>query len=478
MAVDTLHPTYQDQFKTRKIYKDVLGGTLKLRKEKEEYLPKFPSERSRSYDVRLKTATLQNLTEKTQDIMTGLVFQKPITLSEDMPEDTQRLADNFDNRGNDLDAFAQTAFEKSFEGHCGILIDAPTIKAETLEQQRNLNLRPYAVLYDANSIINWHTRINPVTKSLEYDLLVFCERNWRRKNRFEYEEVKEFRVWELDTESRVSWQLWREVEVKDTDEKEIRLIGEGLLDTRFKEIPFSPIYGCKKGDLASKPPLIDLALKNIEHFQTYSDYKSLIHKTNVPMLMVKNLDGELNEIAGDRLLKVDAEGDAKWVEVEGSALSSTRTALQDIKDEMAQMGISLMMATPPRGDTTATEKLIDSIQEMSQLQKQAFSLKQAIERSFAFMDLYESREGAGSIELGANWTQLAISNQELQTFNSMVNDGNLSLDTLLWVMEKSGNLPPNISAEDEKERITNAGRPGSNPVRPGVSEQVVTEAVS
>jgi hypothetical protein len=60
----------------------------------------------------------------------------------------------------------------------------------------------------------------------------------------------------------------------------------------------------------------------------------------------------------------------------------------------------------------------------------------------------------GSIELGCSWQQMVLTPQEIQTLSATVADGNLSLESFLWHLERSGKLPPDITAEDELKRIT------------------------
>jgi hypothetical protein len=106
-------------------------------------------------------------------------------------------------------------------------------------------------------------------------------------------------------------------------------------------------------------------------------------------------------------------------------------------------------------DVTATEKLLDSIQETSALQVQAMQLQDALELALGFTAQYLGlgADKGGSLELGATWTEMVIDPQELTALSGLVDLGQMSLESFLWTLEKTGKLPPDKTAEDEKKAI-------------------------
>lgn len=407
--VDAKNADYEKSSSARKIWRDCMAGTLRLRAEHASYLPKFPAEMDASYDVRWKAATFFNMAEKTRNVMVGLVFQGDVQLGEDVDEQIKQLAENIDNGGSHLNVFARDLFENSFDGCSAVLVDAPNVRGATIEDERVMGLRPYWVMYDADSIINWRYRINPVSKAKELALIVFREVSNEPAGQFADRSVTRYRSFALvdktDAEiGGVRWQLWREEESSGgvKAEKELILESEDYL-TQLTQIPVG-IVGC----LGDEPPLIDIAVKNIEHFQSYSDYKTLIHKTCVPLLAVKGLavpEGEKIIISGDKMTELSAEGDMLWVEIEGKSISTIRDSLQDIREEIALMGLSLLADKTAKVDLTATEALLNSIGETAELRVMATGLKDCIELCLGFTAQYYGlkQDRGGSVTLGTAW---------------------------------------------------------------------------
>lgn len=419
--ISARHPQYESVAKERKVFQDACKGTHEMREKGKTYLPKFPREKQESYDLRLKTATFFNITKKTADVMTGLVFKSEIDLGSDVPSNIQTLWENIDNAGTHGDVFARKVFEKSLEGYAAILVDAPEQKAQSLEDQQTLGLRPYWLLYDADSIINGDYRINKISKKKELEFIVFCEKTMERVGtKFLFEEVVRYRHFYLsdeETGTLVKWELKKEQ--KDKDGK-ITLIddGEGVLEGR-KELPIYIV-----GELWAKPPMLDIAYKNIEHFQTYSEYKTHIHKSCVPMLKFINYDTDGAEkiVGSDYAWMLGENGDAGWIELEGKSIETTRQSLIDMREEMALMGLSLLADQTAKVDVTATEALLNNIGETAELRVLARELQDAIEGCIGFTAEYlgMDKTNIGSIKLGTAWSN---ENQIVDTSGGNIPNG-------------------------------------------------------
>jgi hypothetical protein len=407
-TVDAKHRGYDDFYKRRMIYQDVIAGTLRLRKRGtdsqsgEGYLPKFPKETQKSYEFRRDTATCFNLTKKTRDVMTGLVCQSEIEIGTDVANDIRLLMENINNEGDHLDVFARKAFEATFEGYAAVLVDAPAVQAQDSEQERVLGLRPYWILYTADQVWNWRYRINAISKKKELEMIVLREDTDEPDGRFLSKAVTRYRVLSL-VNNTVQWELWREI--KDEQNKQVQVVLEqsGMLD-RLTQIPVGVL-----GNLGQAPPLLDIALKNIEHFQTYSDYKSIIHKTCVPLLVRINgsQSGADVPVGGDIMLNVSAPGDVKFAEPSGASIESVRQSLVDMQEGIALMGLSLLADKTAKVDLTATEALLNNIGETAELRVMARNLQDTIELCSGHTAEYlgKARVDGGSYVLGTAWNK-------------------------------------------------------------------------
>lgn len=441
---------YWESHEKREIYRDVYAGTLKLREKCGEYLPKFPAETDADYQYRVETATCFNMTAKTANVMTGLVFRNPIHLEDDVDPEIRLLWENIDNAGTHGDVFCRRVFEASLEGCSVILVDAPMAEAVSREDQIRMGLRPYWVLYTAENVWNWRFQINPVSKRKELSMIVLREIGTEATGEFTSEPVCRFRVFRFDGQI-VTWALYRETRT-ESGKTEYVVEGEGILP-ELSQIPVAVV-----GGFGADPLLLDIALKNIEHFQTYSDYKSLIHKTCVPIPVAKGLEtgGNANmTIGGSTLIQTSAQGDFRFSEVAGSSLNVVRQTLVDNREEIALMGLSLLADKTAKVDITATEALLNSVAETSELRILARSLQDAIELALGHTAEYLQlpRVMGGSIDLGTAWqdemSKYQISLEELNKRADIANKltGIMSQE---WILAFLG-----VEDEDEMRDILN-----------------------
>jgi hypothetical protein len=165
-------------------------------------------------------------------------------------------------------------------------------------------------------------------------------------------------------------------------------LGGEMLDPNGKPFPYIPLITITAEEptkfMVANPPLLDLAYKNIEHYQVHSDYRNCLTMACFPILAVSGYksdeDGKI--IVGPTTLMQFANENARayYVEHSGKALGSARTHLEDLKQEMAASGLQLLM--PKTGATpTATGEAIDAAKSTSELQSMAHRLKDGLERA-------------------------------------------------------------------------------------------------
>ena len=446
-SVAAQHPEWWQAWQKREIYQDVYEGTLRLREKRGQYLPKFPAETDADYDLRSSTATLFNITRKTADVMSGLVFKESITLEEDVDAEIVGLAENIDNAGTHFDVFARKALSAAFEGCSLILVDAPMARPVSREEQLRAGIRPYWILYTADQIWNWRYQVNPVSKRKELSLIVLREESEEAAGDFVSETIVRFRVFRFDSQV-VSWALYRELRTQG--KLEFVLEGEGLLP-QLSQIPVAIV-----GELGADPFLLDIALKNIEHFQTYSDYKSLIHKTCVPIPVGKGVElggSHSVVIGGSTMIQTSADGGFGFAEVSGSSLETVRQSLQDNREEIALMGLSILADKTAAVQQTATEVLLNSIGETAELRVFARELQDALELAMGHTAEYLglSRDAGGSVKLGTAWSgemdKMEMSVEELNQRADVANKLS-GIMSVKWLMRFLG-----VQTEEEMAEI-------------------------
>lgn len=388
--------------------RDTEKGTRHLRSLRTQYLPREEAETDKAYEIRLSRAVMINFYARALNALVGLVFKEEPKLSEDVPDvmagleatDTRPAIEgqleDCDLAGTHWTVFIKELFKAAMrDGHSFLLTEMPpplpegATRADELAQNR----RPYWVKYTADQAVNWRIdergRLQQVTLeecSLEPD--------------GEYGERMVYRYRVLRPGS---WELYRKVEEGGT----YQLVFEGGGLTSLSEIPLSVCYGRYVAPMESKPPLLDLAVVNIAHFNESSDYRIYLHICSRPILFAAGRDTTKGapQLSPYSLVDVKDGGQVGYAETSGAALGAARQDLRDMEEHMGMLGLQ-MLTEQTSGDKTATEERGDQIKELSELATAAQSLHDCIERALGFWAEYLGLDSGGSVELAVNPEQM------------------------------------------------------------------------
>jgi hypothetical protein len=474
IAGDINSPAYRNQCydemrENWEIVGDVYAGTLRMRKKAHAYLPQFPLEGTDAYRHRVKVATLMNAYARTVDAMVGLVVGSGIKVS-GIPESLEKQLKNIDNAGTTFEVFARDRLRDAFDGHSVIVVDCsrPDNPVDNHADAMKAEIRPYWKGYRAEEIINWKT--TSINGEITLKQIVFCEQTMEEEGDYGERPVTRYRRWFLqmqeDGSYKAAWEVYeeRDEEVSGTDQLKTVYVRVDSATTHLKRIPCVSVYGNKTGYLESIPPLLDLALKNIEHFQIDSDYKKGLSLAGIaiPVVTSDAAEEELRKAFGwDIVMALGKEDGFEWKEANGNALPNKVVALSNIKLEMGVLGLSLIAE---RGDAniTATERLLDSVQQSNQLMAIQASLLQALRQAIEFHAEWMAPTGSGKekidteklkVALGLDWTELVRSADHMQLLLEFHKEGALSAETLLVAAQQYRVLPGFIDPLAEIEKI-------------------------
>lgn len=445
--VATPSKAHQEMEAKLRLPRALMGGTRKMREKGELYLPREEAESVESYKRRLGRSKLFNGFRKTVRDMTGKVFAKPIVLGDDMPEVVKTWCENIDLAGRNLQSFAWDVFwDGMVAGVSYILVDMPqAIENATLADERRLGMRPYFVHVTAENLIGWKSEtiggVETLTQVRIKECVTVADGEWHEK------EVEQIRVLEPGR-----WQIWRQM----GDKNEWALFEEGK--TSLKKIPLAPFYARRTGFMTADPPLEDLADINLQHWQSESDQRNILHVARVPILFGKGFpdDAPALQIGAGVMTRASVvEADLKWVEHSGDSINSGREDLKDLELQMQQMGMELLIPKP--GEQTATGKAIDAAAMHAPLQAMAASLQDALELAFAFAGEYAGLgpDGAGSVTVNTDFGIAYRDAGDLTALIQMRNAGDITRERLLMEMQRRGVLADDLVIEDELDELEN-----------------------
>ena len=439
---------------------DLMAGTRRLREKYQSYLQKFPLENANSYELRGSLATLFNYYKTTVKAMVGLIKKRPVEFTGDssFAKDFAEHWENIDQSGTPGDSFVDRMLEHQFAGHVAIVVAAPKQVADNAADEKAMGIRPYWQCYDARQLIN--DRYTLIDNGLQMTLAIFRTDTFEPVGDYGESPVVYFKEYRLvDGEDKdsgepftaVYWKEWRQ-----TEDDETPVGGDsGLM--QIDELPIKIAYGQFIAPGCSQPPLLDLADKNLEHFDDYADYRKGRSYAGLVVPVIKGGKFRDGSIGWETLVEVDEDyGDFYFAETSGAALAARRTALEDIKAEMADLGLSLLV---DRSQTqiTATQSQIDNTKKNSGLTAIAASnteaLNGAIKIHAKLMGEDNPDETAPIADLGYKADALVITSEVARLLKEMAVDGQLSLEDLLVILKLGGIMPDSFDIQEALERI-------------------------
>lgn len=389
----------------------LLGGTEAMRKAGTRYLPQHEEESDPGYNERLFAATLFNLTELTLDSLVGRPFSDPVE-KVDMPEEVDRLMDDLDLQGNNLDVFTRNWFREGLaKAFAHVLVDFPRVATEeelgrprTVADDQREGVRPYWVLVKPENVIFASSEIVDSREVLTHVRIheVVTERVGFAEVRREKIRVYDA-GFELPDGTTVPTQvtLYRKLEKPKRDEKgrKIEWEVEDQWDLGITFIPLVTFYAHREGLMEGQPPLEDLADLNIAHWQSSSDQRATLTVARFPMLAASGaVDADRLRVGPRQWLNMpDPQGKFYYVEHQGAALDAGWSDLDKLVDQMCQYGAEFLKKRPDR--ETALARSLDSAEATSPLQDMTIRFIDAVNTALAFTAAWMKIESAGKVDM-------------------------------------------------------------------------------
>ncbi|WP_426751700.1 DUF4055 domain-containing protein [Myxococcus sp. Y35] len=458
--VNAQSSAYRDMLPDWQLVLDLMGGTRAMRAAGERHLPRHPRETPKEYRARLNRTFLFNYFTKVLGSLAAKPFAKPVRLGDAAPEELQALADDVDRQGHDLTAWARPVFADGLaKGFTHFLVDFPVVdhqRVQTLEDERRAGVRPYFVHIPAESLIAAYSDVVDGVEHLTH--VRFRETEVRMSG---YAEVVVERIRVLEP---TRWEVHERV-------------GNGgwtLVESGENQLGFIPLVtwyaGERKALMQARPPLLDLAFKNVEHWQSASDQRNVLTVARFPMLAASGVappsggegqseDGGKLTIGPHTLLTTESpQGKFYYVEHGGAAIAAGRQDLEDLKDEMAALGIELLVKRS--GTATATEKSINEAKSQSELQAMAESFGDALELGFHFAARWQRlqvEDASLKVQVHTDFGLTEKDKQDLDVLFKARAGREISREAFLTELKRRGVLAPDFDASLDAERLESEG---------------------
>lgn len=429
---------YRAQLPAVQLVQDVYGGTLRLRECGETYLPRFPLEYRDVWDARRQMAVLVPKFAECVAKLAGLLMGRGVALGDDVPEQLRALWETIDAAGTHGDVFVADLLVAALrDGHAFVLVDAPPDAGATR--------RPYWSLRLKNDAVNWRSELRDGQTVLTQ--ITFRETTTEPAPgaRFAESVAERYRVFTL-TPGGVEWELWRKI--RERQRVTWTLDASGTL--ALPAIPVATLYADRAGFLVSTPPLLDLALLNLLHYQVRSDYLYQLHLASVALLVGVGFDeGQTLDVAASSLTKIKPGQDLKYVEISGNAANALRDALADIERQIDALSL-------PTGDPvakTATEARQAYLSRTASLQTLGIALRDTLETALAHTAAFYGLPDGGSVTITPDLRAEVADQAKLTVLQQARNAGDISRQTYLQRLAEWGVLPEGLTPQSELERL-------------------------
>lgn len=472
-SVDTPIAAYDAMAEQWKLPEALLGGRDALIAGQETWLPRFEGETRTAYEPRLAGSFLFNGFKKAVRGLSAKPFRKPVVLSDDTPERLHEIAEDVDLAGQTLTQFARRMmWTGAAYGLVHVLVDFPRAEpGRTMADERAMQLRPYWVLVRPQSVIGWRSqRINGVETLTQLRIKtteIEPEGDWGEKT------IERVRVYQRTDNGRIVFTLWE----KRGNAKEFGQVGEAgelLVDANrgkpLSRIPLVTFYAERTGFMTAAPPLLDLAEKNLEHWQSASDQRNILRIARAPFLFSAGVtDDDLNDNRGQggnlelgsgrMFMAKSADATMRYVEHTGAAIGAGRQDLRDLEEQMQLLALEPMVRRP--GNVTATEKAIDTADEHSQLHAWARGCEETIEQALELTTEWESLTPEQVREIDAKFsTDFGLSLRDREDIQALVQlrvAGDLSRSTLWAELRRRGVLSDDFDETVEQDQLDDEG---------------------
>ena len=277
--------------------------------------------------------------------------------------------------------------------------------------------------------------------------------------------LTEIRIWELLDEQagwfselpvmqvrvikRDSFEVWRPQVVAEN--KPAVWVAEETGPNTLGHIPVVPFYAKRTGYFTSRPPLIDLAELNVEHWQSSSDQRNILHVARVPLLTVTSDDEDFSlQVGASRALRLPTNSKAEFVETKGAAITAGRQDLLDIEERMRQIGADLISLNV--GKMAATQASILDSRSQSKLGAMAQSLEDALNLALYEWAQWIGADNGGTVEVFKDFGVDLTNAQDEAVLLNAANAGKLSNQTFYEELQRRGTLADTVSWEEEQAR--------------------------
>jgi hypothetical protein len=473
MSVRTKHADYIHREPDWKRVRDCVEGERHVKLGGEAYLPSpdFTTDAKQGaarYAAYLDRAVFYPVTGRTLSGFTGTVFAKDPTIN--VPTSLEEWLNDVDGCGTSLIQQSKMTFREVMSlGRCGLLVDYPNTTSPTSRaDQQQRKIRPTIVLYSAEAVYNWRTKV--VNGVRQLSLVVLRETEQRVVEQFTSATYEIFRVLYIDEETgnyAVQLHVGPLNGNLQPQEVFVPLNGAGQ---PWKEIPFTFVGAVNNDASVDLPPLMDLASLNVAHYRNSADYEDSVHVVGQPTPVFTGLTEHwVTEVLKNRVVlgsrsAVPLPAGANAMLLQAAPNSLCQTAMEIKERQMVAIGAKLVMQASVQ--RTATESASEAMAELSTLASVAANVGVAYVKALEWFALFANVGGASiQFEFSKEYLRALLDAQTRSQLVAEWQSGAISFTEMRESLRRAGvafEPDEKVKAEAEAGIDPLAPEPGTN----------------
>jgi hypothetical protein len=419
---------------------DLLGGTYAMRQAGTRWLPQEPKEDSSHYAIRLERAVLFNGFKTAVDDLVDRPFARPLTLTGELGT-LEILRTDCTRTKRSLDDFAKDLLRSAaIHGVAHVLVDFPNVPDGATLAEVGGEVRPYFVLVAAPDLIGW--QFNDRMELVEVRIRLFVD---EPVGAYGQQRVEKILVYKKD-----AWELHR----RDEDGAKFSLESKGT--HTFGGVPLVSVYLNKQEEMVADPPLEDLAMLNLAHWQSSADQRNALRFARIGLLCAVGFTAEEFDqgfvIGPNYVVKsVNPQAKLSYVEHSGSAIKIGQDDLDRLERQMEVLGLQPVVERT--SESTATGKLIDDSNSASSLKSWVASVNRGLSDACAYAGRWIGQETEVAVALFDDFGVSVRATNELDVLLKSRIAGEISRDTYLEELKRRGVLNETLDVDEEIERL-------------------------
>jgi hypothetical protein len=316
----------------------------------------------------------------------GLVFAK--TPQRTMPESLEPFLGDITGAGQDIDRFAEQAFDGILlSGAVAVLVELPSApEGATKGDAEKAGIRPTLQLYTAGAVLAARFTGTGATRKLTHVRLVEAIEEVDLNDEFKLiADLEQVRVLDLDDAGFYRQRVYRLISGQWSQ------YGEDIEPLKSgQRIDHIPIFFSNPRDgepTPAKPPVADLAEISVAHLNNSAALEWGLLWTANPTPVFIGLSAEAGDdikLGSSEGISVAVGGDAKFMEFTGKGLEELRLALDAKRRDAAMMGARMLLESPKQAVTAETAR-IERAGETSVVTGIANALSDCLTKALAFL---------------------------------------------------------------------------------------------